>query len=162
VILRPETPADRAAIHALTAAAFEGHPHSDGSEPRIIEALRDAGALSLSVVAEIDGVLVGQASFSPVQWDGDGDWFGLGPVSVAPNHQNQGLGRTLTEAGLEQLRRNGARGCVVMGEPAYYSRFGFARDERFTYPGVPAEYFMALACGAVEGAGKVRYHPAFG
>ncbi|WEK57040.1 MAG: N-acetyltransferase [Candidatus Brevundimonas phytovorans] len=162
MILRPETETDRAAIQALTAAAFDGHPHSDGSEPRIIEALRDAGALTLSLVAEVDGQVVGHAAFSPVEWPGQGDWFGLGPVSVAPDSQNQGIGRQLIEAGLDDLRRRGARGCVVMGEPAYYGRFGFVQDPRLTYPGPPPDYFMALAFGAIEGSGEVRYHPAFG
>jgi putative acetyltransferase len=162
MILRPETETDRAAIQALTAAAFDGHPHSDGSEPRIINALRDAGALTLSLVAESDGQVVGHAAFSRVEWTGEGDWFGLGPVSVAPDRQGQGVGRQLIEAGLADLRRRGARGCVVMGEPAYYSRFGFVQDPRLTYPGPPPEYFMALAFGPIEGAGDVRYHPAFG
>ncbi len=162
MILRPETETDRAAIGALTAAAFDGHPHSDGSEPRIIDALRDAGALTLSLVAEVDGQAVGHAAFSPVEWPGQGDWFGLGPVSVAPDRQNQGIGRRLIEAGLDDLRQRGARGCVVMGEPAYYSRFGFVQDPCLTYPGPPREYFMALAFGPVEGSGDVRYHPAFG
>ncbi|MEN5053058.1 N-acetyltransferase [Brevundimonas naejangsanensis] len=162
MILRPETKTDRAAIRALTAAAFDGHPHSDGSEPRIIDALREADALTLSLVAEVDGQVVGHAAFSPVQWPGEGDWFGLGPVSVAPDRQNQGIGRQLIEAGLADLRRGCARGCVVMGDPAYYSRFGFVQDPRLTYPGPPPEYFMALGFGLIEGSGHVRYHPAFG
>ena len=162
MILRPETETDRAAIRALTTAAFDGHPHSDGSEPRIIDALRDAGALTLSLVAEVDGQVVGHAAFSPVEWPGQGDWFGLGPVSVAPDRQNQGIGRRLIQAGLDDLLGRGARGCVVMGEPAYYGRFGFVQDPRLTYPGPPPEYFMALDFGPIEGSGDVRYHPAFG
>jgi len=67
MILRPETETDRAAIRVLTAAAFDGHPHSDGSEPRILDALRDAGALTLSLVAEIDSQVVGHSAFSPVE-----------------------------------------------------------------------------------------------
>ena len=162
MILRPETETDRAAIRALTAAAFDGHPHRDGSEPRIIDALREADALTLSLVAEVDGQVVGHAAFSPVQWPGEGDWFGLGPVSVAPDRQNQGIGRQLIEAGLADLRRGGARGCVVMGDPAYYGRFSFVQDPRLTYPGPPPEYFMALGFGLIAGSGHVRYHPAFG
>jgi len=83
-------------------------------------------------------------------------------VSVAPDRQSQGIGRALIEAGLADLRQRGARGCVVMGEPAYYGRFGFVPDPRLTYPGPPPEYFMALAFGPAEGSGDVRYHPAFG
>ena len=162
MILRPETDTDRAAIHALTTAAFDGHPHSDGSEPRIIDALREADGLTLSLIAESDGKIIGHAAFSPVEWSGQGDWYGLGPVSVAPDRQSRGVGLRLIEAGLAALRRRGARGCVVMGEPAYYSRFGFVQDPRLTYPGPPPEYFMALGFGPIEGSGHVRYHPAFG
>ncbi len=162
MILRPETQADQAAIRALTAAAFDGHPHSDGSEPRIIDALRDAGALTLSLVAELDGRIVGHAAFSPVEWSAQPGWFGLGPVSVAPAHQGQGIGGRLIETGLGDLRRNGARGCVVLGDPAYYTRFGFAQDPRLTYPGLPPEYFMALSFGPITGTGPVRYDPSFG
>lgn len=162
MILRPETIADRAAIRALTAAAFDGHPHSDGSEPRIIDALRDAEALTLSLVAELEGQIVGHAAFSRVEWSDQAGWFGLGPVSVAPVHQRQGIGRQLIETGLNALRGQGARGCVVMGDPAYYNRFGFIQDPRLTYPGPPPEYFMALGFSPITGAGDVRYHPAFG
>lgn len=162
MILRPETQADRAAIRALTAAAFDGHPHSDGSEPRIIDALRDAGALAPSLVAELDGRIIGHAAFSPVDWSAQPGWFGLGPVSVTPAHQGHGIGGRLIEMGLNELRRNGARGCVVMGDPAYYGRFGFVQDPRLIYPGPPPEYFMALGFGLIEGSGHVRYHPAFG
>ena len=162
MILRPETPADRAAIQALTAAAFDGHPHSDGSEPRIIEALRDSDALTLYLVAEIDGEVVGHVAFSPVEWPGQGDWFGLGPVSVAPARQGQGIGRQLIDHGLDALRNQGARGCVVLGDPDYYDRFGFVQNPRLTYPGPPPEYFKALAFGPIQGSGDVAYHPAFG
>lgn len=162
MILRPEIDTDRAAIRAVTTAAFESHVHSDGSEPRIIDALRDAGALTLSLVAEIDGQVIGHVAFSPVTWAGAGDWFGMGPVSVAPEFQNRLIGRRLIERGLDSLRQSGARGCVVLGEPAYYRRFGFLEDARLTYAGAPAIYFMALAFGPVEGSGEVRYHPAFG
>lgn len=164
MILRPETPVDRAAIFSLTHLAFQGHPHSDGSEPHIIDALRDAKALTISIVAELEGQIIGHAAFSPVEWCDQTGWFGLGPVSVHPELQSRGTGRKLIEAGLEQLRAIGAAGCVVMGDPAYYGRFGFQQDERFTYPGVPAEYFTVLVWQEPHSglSGIVRYHPAFG
>ena len=163
MILRPESPADRAAIFALTQLAFTGHPHSDGSEPHIIARLRDAKALTISIVADLEGQIVGHAAFSPVQWNNQSGWFGLGPVSVHPDLQGRGIGQKLIESGLEQLRVIGAKGCVVLGDPAYYGRFGFKADARFTYPGVPAEYFTVLIWDEPDQqADNVRYHPAFG
>lgn len=164
MILRPEAPADRAAIFTLTQLAFEGHPHSDGSEPHIIDALRDAKALTISIVAELDGQIVGHAAFSPVEWCDKRGWFGLGPVSVHPELQSRGIGRKLIETGLGQLRTIGASGCVVLGEPAYYGRFGFIQDARFTYPGPPPEYFRVLIWEQPQDnlSGPVRYHRAFG
>lgn len=164
MILRPESPADRAAIFLLTQQAFAGHPHSDGSEPHIIARLRDAKALTISIVAELEGQIVGHAAFSPVEWCGQSGWFGLGPVSVHPQLQSRGIGSQLIEAGLDQLRTIGANGCVVLGEPAYYGRFGFQQDARFTYPGPPPEYFTVLVWQEPQAglSGEVRYHPAFG
>ena len=164
MILRPESPADRAAIHSLTQSAFTGHPHSDGSEPLIIDALRDAKALTISIVAELDGRVVGHAAFSPVEWCEQSGWFGLGPVSVHPDLQGRGIGQALIKNGLEQLRAIGAKGCVVLGDPAYYARFGFRQDARFTYSGPPPEYFQVLVWHEPEQGlgGAVRYHPAFG
>ena len=163
MLLRPESPADRAAIFSLTQLAFQGHPHSDGTEPRIIDALRDAKALTISIVAELEGQIVGHAAFSPVEWCDQAGWFGLGPVSVHPERQGRGIGQALIENGLEQLRRTGASGCVVMGEPSYYGRFGFQQDGRFTYPGPPPEYFTVLAYRPIPPrSGPVNYHSAFG
>lgn len=163
MILRPESLADRAAIFALTQLAFQGHPHSDGSEPRIIDALRDAKALTISIVADLEGQIVGHAAFSPVEWNDQSGWFGLGPVSVHPDLQGRGIGRKLIESGLEQLRVIGAKGCVVLGDPAYYGRFGFKPDARFTYPDAPVGYFAVLLWDEPAPiAGTVHYHPAFG
>ena len=164
MVIRPETSRDADAIRALTTAAFSGHPHSDGSEPRIIDALRDAKALTISIVADLEGQIVGHSAFSPVQWCDQPGWFGLGPVSVHPALQGRGIGQKLIETGLEQLRTIGARGCVVLGDPAYYSRFGLKQDERLTYHGPPPEYFTVLIWNEPTTAlsGQVRYHPAFG
>lgn len=164
MILRPESPADWAAVFSLTQIAFQGHPHNDGSEPRIIDALRDAKALTISIVAELEGQIVGHAAYSPVEWCEQSGWFGLGPVSVHPDLQGRGIGHKLIESGLQQLRALGAKGCVVLGDPAYYGRFGFQQDARFTYPGPPPEYFTVLIWQKPEAgsSGDVRYHRAFG
>lgn len=160
--IRPESPGDIRAISELTTAAFTGAPHSDGTEAQIVERLRESGALLLSLVAESDTRIVGHIAFSPVTiGDHHDGWVGLGPVSVAPDIQNAGVGASLIKAGLAQVRAMGHGGCVVLGDPGYYSRFGFATTPGIFYPGVPPEYFMVQGFGGVCPKGEVAYHPAF-
>lgn len=161
--LRPEHPADAPAIAALIAQAFDGNPHSGGTEPAIVRELRAAGALTLSLVAADEtGHVVGHIAFSPVSIAGqEGRWYGLGPISVLPALQCTGIGSRLMTDGLARLRALGAEGCVVLGEPAYYGRWGFAVHEGLVYPGVPPEYFMALAFTGGVPRGEVAYHAAF-
>lgn len=160
--IRPEQAADIATIHDLTARAFAGTAHSDGSEPAIVDRLREAGALALSLVAVEGDDILGHVAISPVDWEGGTGWFGLGPVSVDPARQCTGIGSALIRHALDQLEAKGAAGCVVLGDPAYYTRFGFVADPRWTYPGPPPEYFMARPFRPSGGTGIVRYHPAFG
>ena len=113
-------------------------------------------------MAEADGVIVGHVAFSPVSIsDGTPDWYGLGPISVDPARQGEGIGGALVREGLEQLKVLAAAGCVLLGDPAYYSRFGFEADPKLTLDGVPPEYFMRVAFSPVYGAGSVSYHPGF-
>ena len=163
MMLRAERQDDAAAIGAVIKAAFTGHPHSDGSEVGIVERLRAAGALAVSLVAEEEGRIIGHVAFSPVTIaDSTPDWFGLGPVSVLPERQRSGIGGALIRAGLEQLQQAGAAGCVVLGDPAYYSRFGYAHDPALTYPFPMAEAFRQLRFTGTAPVGEVTYHPAFG
>ena len=160
--IRNETAADRAVIHAVTEAAFRHEPHSDQREATIVDALRDAGALSISLVAEHDNEVIGHVAASPVTIDGRvGDWFGLGPVSVLPAWQRRGIGRRLVEALLEALRARGAGGCVVLGDPAYYGRFGFLTTPDLQLPDVPPEYFQSLHLSGSLPSGTVTYHAGF-
>jgi putative acetyltransferase len=160
--IRNERPADAGAIHSLTVSAFQTVPYGDGSEGRIIDALRDAGALTLSLVAEEAGKIIGQISFSPVTIDGrDGPWLGLGPVSVAPDQKFQGIGSALTREGLAQIAGQGTALCVLLGNPAYYRRFGFEHDPALTCDDGPAEAFQRLALKGEPPTGKVAFHPAF-
>lgn len=163
IAVREEVPADAAAIADVVRRAFVKAEHSDQTEPAIVERLRDAGALTISLVAEEDGELVGHVAMSPVLIGGhDFGWFGLGPVAVNPDRQGKGIGSTLVHAGLDRLRALGAAGCVVLGEPDYYGRFGFAADEKLRFVDAPAEYFMALnLAGDNPVSGIVDYHPAF-
>ena len=161
LIVRFERRADAEAIRALTEAAFAGVPYADGSEPEIPGRLRDAGALRLSLVAEDEGEIVGHVAFSPASVGGEAEWVALGPVSVRPGRQREGIGSKLIEAGLEQVRR-GARGCVLLGDPAYYGRFGFAPAEGLRWGEVSAPYLQVLVWTGDTPAGEVRFHPAFG
>jgi len=160
--IRPEAPDDAAAIHALTAAAFLEAPHTDHTEQFVVDALRAAGALTVSLVAEAGGAVVGHVAVSPVVIsDGATGWFGLGPISVLPELQGTGIGTLLMQDALRLLRARGAAGCVVLGDPAYYSRFGFAPEASLVLPDVPPAYFQAMSFGEVLPRGVVTYHAAF-
>lgn len=162
MLIREEQPEDIAAIRLLTDEAFRGVPYSNQKEAAIIEALRLASALTLSLVAEEDGALPGHVAFSPVLIDGaDCDWYGLGPVSVQPGRQGEGIGSALIREGLLRLKEAGARGCVLLGDPGYYQRFGFKADERLRLEGVPAQYFQCLVLEGEIPRGKVIYNAAF-
>lgn len=160
--IRDEEPVDFAAIRALAAAAFKGNEHSNGTEGAIIDALRKDAALTLSLVASIDGDIVGHVAFSPVVIDGrDMGWFGLGPVAVRPDRQRRGIGTALIRAGLARLSDAGAGGCVVLGDPIYYRRFGFENDPTLRFDGAPADYFMRLTLNHTTPSGRIAYHRAF-
>jgi putative acetyltransferase len=161
--IRNETPADVAAVAAVTVAAFLHALHTSHSEQFIVEALREAGQLTESLVADAEGVVVGHVAISPISIsDGGSGWYGLGPISVAPEYQRRGIGSRLMREALRVLREHGAAGCVVLGEPRYYGRFGFRVDPDLSLPGVPPEYFQAISFGASHPKGVVSYHPAFG
>lgn len=162
VHIRGETAGDVDAITAVTVAAFRTLAVSNQTEQFVIEALRAAGALSLSLVAELNGRIVGHVAFSPVTLsDGTGHWYGLGPVSVLPAYQRQGIGRALIGEGLARLKRMGARGCCLVGHPAYYRRFGFAPVPGLVLEGVPPEVFMALSFDGVFPRATVSFHEGF-
>lgn len=161
-IIRAEIPADIDSIHALTAAAFATAGHSSHTEQFIVDALRVRGELSVSLLAEHEGLLLGHVAVSPVAVsDGSTGWYGLGPISVLPARQGQGIGAALMRAAIAALRQQDARGCVLLGEPGYYGRFGFRAAPGLVLPGVPAEYFQALCLQPPLAQGEVRYSPAF-
>jgi putative acetyltransferase len=160
--IRHETSGDETAIHHLTAKAFEPMEYSDGSEPAIIDRLRADGDLELSLVAIVENEIVGHIAFSKVTIGGsDNNWFGLGPVSVAIDRQKSGIGSKLINEGLAQIKANGAQGCVLIGDPAYYSRFGFKSDKRVTYNGFPNEFVQWLSLDGSVPIGEIKYRRAF-
>lgn len=162
ILIRDETQDDIAAIAEVTAAAFETLEISSHTEQFIVEALRAAKALTVSLVAEVDGRVVGHIAFSPVSIsDGTRDWYGLGPVSVLPAYQHLGIGKTLIHAGLARLKTLGAKGCCLVGHPHYYTKFGFENAAGLGLEGVPAEVFFALSFDGRVPQGSVTFDEAF-
>jgi putative acetyltransferase len=160
--IRSEIDADASAITEVTVAAFETLEISDHTEQFIVTALRAAEALTVSLVAEIDGRVAGHIAFSPVALsDGTPGWYGLGPVSVLPAHQRQGIGKALIREGLSRLKAMGARGCCLVGHPDYYGRFGFENIPSLIFEGVPQNFFFALPLDGHAPQGTVTFHDAF-
>ncbi len=162
VRVREENTADLPLIEALTREAFLTAAHGSATEHLIVAALRWAGALSVSLVAQSGATLIGHVGVSPVAIsDGTSGWFGLGPLAVLPRWQRRGVGSRLMQAALLRLRERSAAGCVVLGDPAFYGRFGFRPSPDLILPGVPPAYFQALAFDSPPAHGTVAYHPAF-
>jgi len=162
MIIRKETQSDVGTISDITKAAFENQAYSNNTEQFIINALRADNALTISLVAEVGGKLVGHIAFSPVTIsDGSENWYGLGPISVEPGHQKQGVGTKLVNEGLRLLKDLEAQGCVLVGNPDYYERFGFRSTGGLKYEGVPQENLLALSfCNRIP-SGAVKFHKAF-
>jgi putative acetyltransferase len=143
-------------------AAFANHPFSHQTEHLIVEGLRADNALTLSLVSEVDGEVVGQIAFSPVKIDSqDCGWLGLGPVTVLPAYQRQGIGQALVNEGLKQVRGLGAKDCFLVGDPAFYERFGFQNSPALKMEGVPPNVLMCLLMDGEMPKGEVTHHPAF-
>ena len=162
LIIRNEEKGDADSIDAVTTAAFLNAPHTDHTEQYIVRELRNSNALAISLVAEDQGEIVGHVAISPVTIsDGSNEWFGLGPISVSPNIQRSGVGSKLMRSVLENLKSSGASGCVLLGDPVYYSRFGFQPESSLVLPDVPPEYFQAIQFSGSLPSGIVTYHEAF-
>jgi putative acetyltransferase len=164
VHIRNETASDVKAIEAVTMRAFLNAEHSSHTEQFIVNALRDSASLSLSLVAEFEGNIVGHVAASMVSITGEPEpsgWYGLGPVSVVPERQRQGIGKLLVNQALARLQGMGGSGCVVLGDPNYYSRFGFKSEPDLVLSNVPPEYFQAVSFGGSVPHGRVSYHRAF-
>ena len=162
ILIRPETTADIVAIQDLTRRAFLGKAYSQGDEQDLINHLRDGGALALSLVAVVDGKIVGHVAFSPGSaGDGTEGWFALGPISVEPVWQRRGIGGGLIRAGLARLAAMQARGCVLIGDTAYYSQHGFVPRPDLAPQGEPAEHYMTLRLNLQGPDTSVSFHPIF-
>lgn len=162
--IRPEIAADRAAVRAVNEAAFLGRAEAD-----LVEALHASNLPLVSLVAEVDGEVVGHILFSPVSLAGHAHLhvMGLAPMAVLPSHQRTGIGSALVREGLARCRALQYSAVVVVGHPDYYPRFGFVPADRHALRceyDVPADVFMVaeLTAGALSGvSGLVRYDAAF-
>ncbi len=162
IVIRSETAADVGAISEVTVAASKTLAVSNHTEQFVIAALRAAGALTLSLVAEVEGRVIGHIAFSPVtNSDGTRNWCGLGPVSVLPEYQRQGVGKALIREGLARLKAMNAQGCCLVGHPDYYRKFGFINMPGLALEGVPQEVFFALSFDGHPPQGTVAFHEGF-
>ena len=161
--IRTERAEDIDAIGALISSAFLGMPYAEGDEAQLVEALRARDALSVSLVAECEGTVVGHVAFSPARaTGGELGWYALGPLAVLPAHQRRGIGSTLVREGIDAISELGARGCILTGDPSYYSRFGFTLSPGNAPPGTPPEFFMVKLLRGQVPVGPIRFHEAFG
>jgi len=162
MIIRNEKPSDIEVITEVTKTAFEDHSFSQQTEHFIIRDLRKAAALTLSLVAEVDGRVVGHIAFSPVTVsDGTTNWYGLGPVSVLPEYQGCRIGTKMVNEGLAFLKSMGCKGCALVGLPTYYNRFGFINHPQLIHEDIPQEIFVTKPLGGRVPNGAVEFHQAF-
>ncbi|HWV23381.1 MAG TPA: N-acetyltransferase [Thermomicrobiales bacterium] len=163
ITIREERSSDISAISVITEAAFRPMPYSSGTEHLIVDALRQRGELTISLVAvDNDDAVIGHVAISPVSISSGAEgWYGLGPIAVRPDRQGEGIGSALVLAALDALRQIDASGCILLGSPAYYGRFGFAAHPGLELPGVPADHFQALSLGGELPTGQVSYSEAF-
>lgn len=164
--IRIETNDDIVAISQMHYAAFKNHPqHAPGAEPTehlIVERLRQAGALSLSLVAEEDGIIIGHIALSPAEVGGSHGWHLIGPLGVSPQRQGQGVGSALMREAMAGMRAIGAAGIVLVGYPAFYQRFGFTSHPGLTVMNVPSRNVLGLSFGGDIPKGEIMHHEAFG
>lgn len=162
ILIRDEAKYDAAVITEVTVAAFKTLEISNHTEQFIIAALRIAKGLTISLIAEVDGRVVGHIAFSPVAIsDGTNNWYGLGPVSVLPMYQRKGIGKALIQEGLSRLKDLDAKGCCLVGHPQYYRKFGFENIAGLVHAGVPEEVFFALSFDGCFPQGNVTFHEGF-
>lgn len=161
MLIRNETPADIAAIRQLITEAMRHLPQATGTEAAIVERLRAANALTLSLVAEDAGTVVGHLAASAARIGTEEGWGLIGPLAVVPARHRQGIGTALMTEAIRRLRYH-CRGAALVGHPAYYRRFGFRAFPGFGVTGCPPEVVLALPFDGHEPQGELIHHPAFG
>ncbi len=162
--IRTEEDTDHVSVQVLYEVAFE-----TSAEARLVDDLREQAQPVISLVAEEAGTIIGHILFSPVMLAGHPELkiMGLAPMAVLPDHQHRGIGSALVPAGLEQCRKLGIGGVVVLGHPGYYPRFDFRPASDFNIDceyDIPQEAFMLLELepGYLRNvSGTIHYHDAF-
>ena len=167
LLIRDQTEADFSAVHDLVITAFKTLPIACGREQFVMDDLWRRRAATVALIAEEVSaygrhLLVGQAAFSKITINGaDLGWHGCGPLSVLPARHGLGIGTALMREGLNRLKTLGSKGCVVVGDPNYYLRFGFAHTRTLREPSVPPDAFMALRFAGDMPSGEVALDSAF-
>lgn len=160
--IRPEAPEDFLAITSVVNKAFFGMPYAEGDEAELVLELRSRNALIVSLVAEQDGEIVGQIAFSPAFTQGTPEkWFGLGPISVLPNYQGRGIGSALLRAGLTELKKLNAGGCILVGNQNICLNSGFVNAPECSPVDEPSEFFMLKHFHGIAPTGVITFHDAF-
>lgn len=161
MLIRNETAGDIPAISRLITEALRMLAQSTGTEAGIVEKLRAEGGLSLSLVAEEDGEIIGYLAASPARIGTRDGWSLIGPLVVLPSRHREGIGSALMTEALRRLRAT-SRGAALVGDPAYYARFGFRAFPGLGVTGCPPEVVQALPFDGTEPRGELIHHPAFG
>lgn len=161
MLIRNEAAGDIPAISRLVTEAFRMLAQSTGTEARIVEQLRAEGALLLSLVAEENGEVIGYLAASAARIGKQDGWGLIGPIVVLPSRHRQGIGTALMTEALRRLRAT-SRGAALVGDPAYYGRFGFRTFPALGVSGYPPEVVQALPFDDIEPRGELIHHSAFG
>jgi len=159
--IRSEIDSDIPAIRRVVTEAMLLLAQSTGTEADIVDRLRADDALTLSLVAEDQGEVVGYLAASPGRIGADGDWGVIGPLAVTPSRHGEGIGSALMAEAIERLRAAG-KGAALVGDPGYYGRFGFRSFPGLTVGEIPGKFVQALPFGAEAPVGEMIHHPAFG
>ncbi|WP_434779621.1 GNAT family N-acetyltransferase [Neisseria sp. Ec49-e6-T10] len=162
MVIRSEEKGDEQVIDQLLLDAFKDQPYSNNTENQMVQKLRQDNGVTLALVAGYKDEIIGYIAFSKIVIDNQlSDWEALAPVSVSPQWQNKGIGRQLIEEGLKILKGRLVSGCVLVGFPEYYKRFGFRTTNQLKVDGIPPEYFMVLPFNKSIPVGTVEFHSAF-
>ena len=161
MIIREETSGDIPEIGRVVTEAMLLLPQATGTEATIVEKLRAARALTLSLVAEEHGKVIGYLAASAARIGDQDRWGLIGPLVVVPSRHRQGIGSALMKEALRRLRKT-ERGAALVGNPTYYGRFGFHSFTGLRIAGIPQEFVLALPFSGDEPQGELFHHPAFG
>ncbi len=161
MFIRNETADDIPAIRRVVTDALKMLAQSTGTEAAIVETLRNNGALTLSLVAEDEGEVIGYLAASMAKINTQNGWGLIGPLAVLPSRHHQGIGTALMQEALRRLRTTN-QGAALVGDPAYYCRFGFRPFPGLVVAGLPPEVVLAFPFDGNQPCGDLIHHPAFG